>query len=317
MIWAKRGAAVVVAAGLIVGAVLIRTEVIEGDDGGTPDVEEATTLVCLTELKPLCDAVASNSGIAVRIESATDTSDAWSGAGQTPPEVWLTVAPLPEVVARERSRAGLSPLDLTNDTLGSSQLVVAVPNAKAQALTTECGSTLDWRCIGDAAGSPWSELGGPGGSAVRPAFGSLDSAVGQLGVTQAVLGYFGNAPIDPSDTGLITWARALDRAVSPSALSGGTPIATVQVRDSALDVAVGFDAEIANARRDRLTVLYAAPMVRVDLVLTAPAGVRAPGGVLATLRAAAAEHSWGTSAEGAALTADEVAQAIRLWEELT
>jgi hypothetical protein len=312
MIWAKRGAAVVVAAGLIVGAVVIRNEVIEGGDGDdTPDAAEATTLVCLTELKPLCDAAsARHPELAVRIESAARTADTWSSAARSPAEVWLTVAPLPDTITAERGRTRLSPLDLTVDTLGSSQLVVAVPNAKAEALAAQCGSPLEWRCVGEVAGTPWPELGGPAGSIVRPAFAPPESAVGQLG-------YFGNAPVDPIDPGLITWARALDRAVSPSALSGGTPIATVQVRDSALDVAVGFDAEISNARRDRLTVLYAAPMVRVDLVLATPAGMRLPSAVRVTLAEAATGIGWGSSVAGSALTADQVAQATQLWEDLT
>lgn len=317
MIWAKRLGAVVVAAGLIVAAVLVRNEVIEGDDSGTPDADAATTLVCPTEFRTLCEAVAAeHPDLTLRVEPAATTSEAWARAERAPREVWLTVAPLPDIVTAERSRARLAPFDLTTETLGSSQLVVAVPNAKAQALTVACGDPLGWRCIGDTAGTQWSDLDGPAGSAVRPAFAPLDSAVGQLGVTQAVVGYFGNAPVDPGDPGLIPWARRLARAVSAGALSGGTPIATVQVRDSALDVAVGFDAEIANARRDRLTVLYAAPMVRVDLVLATPGGVRVAGDVLATLNAAAAEHGWGASARGETLTAEQVAQATRLWEEL-
>src|SRR5688500_12329615 len=100
MIWAKRGAAVVVAAGLVVGAVLVRNEVIEGDDSDAPDTDTATTLVCLTELRSLCDAVAAaHPDLTVRVEPAAITSDAWSVAEQSPDELWLTLAPLPDLVA--------------------------------------------------------------------------------------------------------------------------------------------------------------------------------------------------------------------------
>lgn len=318
MIWAKRLLAVVVAAGLIVAAVVIRNEVIDGDDPDSADPDPATTLVCLSELAGICDAVrAGRLGIGVRVETAAATTRAWTADDQRPDEVWLTVAPLPDLVAAERQRLRLDPLDLGADTVGASQLVVAVPNAKADALATECdaGGDLDWRCIGNLTGTPWSDLGGPPGSSVRPAFAPLDTAVGQLGVTQAVLGYFANAPIDAGDPGLITWARRLARAVAASALSGGTPVATVQVRDSALDVAVGFDAEIANARRDRLTVLYAAPMTRVDLVLATPRGVTAPGAVVAAIERAAADAGWTANVPGTPLTADQVAQAVSVWSQ--
>lgn len=318
MIWAKRLLAVVAAAGLIVGAIVIRNEVIDGDNADSSDPDTATTLVCLTELAAICDALRNAQlAIDVRVESAAATASAWTAGDARPNEAWLTVAPLPDLVTAERQRLRLDPLDLGADTLGASQLVVAVPNAKAAALVAACDESgmLDWRCIGEVTSAPWSDIDGPAGSNVRPAFGPLDTAVGQLGVTQAVLGYFANAPVDAGDPGLITWARRLARAVAPSALSGGTPIATVQVRDSALDVAVGFDAEIANARRERLTVLYAAPMTRVDLVLATPDGVSVPSSVVTAIESAATEAGWKSTAPGTPLTAAQVAQATNVWSE--
>lgn len=317
MIWAKRLLAVAVAAGLIVGAVAIRSAVFDGDDDST-EPNRATTLVCLTELATICDAVrAAKLGINVRVESADATSRAWTSADERPNEAWLTVGPFPDLVSRERARLRHEPLELSTKSLGASQLIVAVPNAKADALAAECSENggLAWRCIGDATGKPWTALGAPFDTTVRPAFAPLSTAVGQLGVTQAVLGYFADAPVDAGDPGLITWARRLARAVAPTALSGGTPVATVQVRDSALDVAVGFDAEIAKARRDRLTVLYAAPMTRVDLVLATPGGVSAPGTAVTALEQAAREAGWVASAPGTPLTAEQVSSAITLWRE--
>ena len=317
MVWVKRLLALAAAAGMIVGAIVVRSEVIEGDDDG-PGTTTATTLVCIAELRAVCDAVAAeHGGLRVRVEQAAATSRAWGRAADRPDEAWLTVAPLPELVDAERSRQRLTALALTVDTIGATQLVVAVPNAKAAALAGACGEPLDWRCIGDAAGTPWTELAGPAAGSVRPAFGSLDSAVGQLGVAQAVLGFFGAAPVDPGDPGLITWGRRLSRAVAASALSGGTPIGTVQVRDSALDVAVGFDAEIAKARRDRLTVLYAAPMTRVDLVLATPAGVSVSGDVRATLTSTARELGGAATVPGEPLAGEHVAQATHIWDDLT
>ncbi|HWL45301.1 MAG TPA: hypothetical protein VNQ73_20320 [Ilumatobacter sp.] len=320
MIWAKRLAAVVVAAGLIVAAVLVRSNVIDGDDGGSRSSgREATALICLTELKALCDAVAAaQPGVTVRIQSAAATAAAWNTATEQPDAVWLTVGPFPELVEAERARRRLQPLTITSTTVGASQLVVAVPTGdKVAALAAACGTTLRWACIGDAAGKPWSDLDSPAQGTVRPAFAPLNTAVGQLSVTQAILGYFGDRPIDAGDPGFISWVRRSARAVPATSLSGGTPIATIQVRSSSLDVAVGFDAEIANAQRGQLSVLYAAPMTRVDLVLAAPGGVNTSGRLADAVRTAAATHGWGATATGTVLTADQVAQAAQLWSELT
>lgn len=319
MVWAKRLLAVALAAGLIVGAVVIRNELIDGDDSpDSPDV--ATTLVCITELRAVCEAVADRTtGLTTRIEPAATTTAAWTGADATPNEMWLTVAPLPDLVGDNRSRNGDASLDIAAETVASTDIVVAAPNTKATTLAATCGEpTLDWRCIGDATGSPWDQFGGPAGSTVRPAFASTESAVGQLTIAQAVAGFFGNAPVDAGDPAFITWVRRLARAVSPSALSGGTPIGTVQVRDSALDVAAGLDAEIADARRDRLTVLYAAPMTSVDLVVATPAGVSAPNAIVDDLADTAAAAGWtGGSSSATSLTAAQVAQATSIWEDLT
>lgn len=318
MVWAKRLLAVVAAAGLIVAALVIRNKVIEDDDSGTRDPDAASTLVCVTELRALCDAAgAAVPGLRIRVEPAARTASAWASTRERPDEAWLTLAPLPDLVATERARARLADLALDSELVGSSPLVVAVPNAKATALSGACGAPLDWRCVSDLAGNPWAGIDGPGNGTIKPAFGPLDSAVGQLGVTQAVRGYFGDAPVDPGDIGLITWVRSLANAVNATALSGGTPIGTVQVRDSAVDVAVGIDAEITNAGRDKLTTLYAAPMTRVDLVLATPDGVGVSATLTDAIISAAESAAWqpGTSAEGEPLTAEQVAQATRLWRD--
>lgn len=318
MIWAKRALAVIAAAGLIVAAVVIRNEVI-ADDTESTDAQDATTLVCVTELRAICEAVAGElDGVTLRVADAAATTETWATADEAPREVWLTVAPFPDLVTSQRTQLRRPSLEIGVEQLAASALVVAVPNPKAAALTGECGEPLGWRCIGELAGSRWADIEGPAGPAVvKPAFAPLDTAVGQLGVAQAIGGYFGAAPVDATDPGLITWARRLAGAVNAGALSGGTPIGTVQVRDSAVDVAVGFDAEITNAGRDRLTVLYADPMTRVDLVLAAPGRVGIPTALSEALTTAANTAGWKHAAEvpGESLTAERVAAATQLWSD--
>jgi hypothetical protein len=319
MIWAKRGAAVVVAAGLIVGAVLIRTEVIEGDDGGTPDVADATTLVCLTELKPLCDAIASNSDVTVEHLDVgggiSEFAELESGS-EAARRMWLTIAPFPDIVEQARAGARDEPLGFDSQAVASSDLVLALPSDKHSLLELACDDPVDWRCLGDAAGKPWDRLVPEGGGTgnVRPAFSSIATAVGRLAVAAALGDYFGDRPIDPLDPEGILWLRRLVNVVPASALSSGSPITALRQRRG-LDVAVGVHAELGNPRDTSFDTIYAGEMARVDVVLAVPDGVSAPSRLVTQLTEACTAAGWSDpgAAVGTVLPANTVSAATQAW----
>lgn len=322
MIWAKRGAAVVVAAGLIVGAVLIRTEVIEGDDGGTPDVAEATTLVCLTELRPLCEAVASNSGVTVEHLDAGDSISEFAALEAGPHDgqrMLLTLAPFPEIVEQTRVAARDEPLAFDSHVVATSDLVLALPSDKHSLLALACGDPVDWRCLGDAAGRPWDQLVPEGGGtgSVRPAFPSIETAAGRLAVAAALGGYFGDRPIDPLDPEGILWLRRLVSVVPASTLSSGSPITALRQRRG-LDVAAGVHAELGNPRDTSFDTIYAGEMARVDVVLAVPDGISAPSRLLTQLTEAALAAGWADpgTAVGTVLPANTVSAATQAWSSI-
>lgn len=288
---AKRLLAVLVAAGLIVAAVLIRGQVIDGDD--EPASAEPTTLVCAPDLASLCNAAASTPGLTTRT-----ASDATMPLASD--EVWLTLAPLPDAVE-----------GYTSEVLASSPLALVLVPDEAEQLRVACPE-LDWSCIGAQAGRPWAS----GDGAVRPGVAPIDTAIGQVSVAAVVRGFFANTSIDTTDPAWIPWSRRLSNVVGTISLSGGTPIGTIQVRQSALDVAIGAEAELATTRRDQFTVLYAAPMTRVDLVLAAPDGVDVPDGLVAALSSAAIEAGWEQSAEGQPPSATDLLAAVAAWGAL-
>lgn len=304
---AKRLAAVVAAAALIVAAVLIRTNVL--DDDGSEEVRAASTLVCLTELQALCRQVP---GVRVRIEDATATTDAWQTAEQTPDEVWLTFQPLPEAIEIRRSAARRDRLRLSDSSIAASQLALVVPAGNAPLLQSAC-PTLTWICIGQHAGQPWQGASG----SVRPAFAPLNTGIGQVSVTAAVMGFFGDRRIDATDPDWITWSRGLRRVSEQAQLTGRTPIGTIQVRASALDVAIGAEAELANEQRGKFEVLYPYGMTRLEIVLTAPDGRRAPDGVLDELRSRAENAGWSnvTDVTGTDVNANDVIAATAAWSQ--
>jgi hypothetical protein len=320
MMWAKRLLAVAAALGLIAGALVVRDRWID-DDASAGD-GDAATLVCLDELRAICDAVAAeHTDLTVITASAADAMSELSGIDDDADQVWLTFAPLPEVVERGRAAARREPLGFTAHEIAASSLALVVPTDRAAMLEAHC-APLTWACVGETAGQPWETIGGQAAwREVRPAFAPLSTGVGQLGVASAVRGFFGDTPITADDPQFITWARRLGRAVESSSLSSATAVATIQVRRSLLDVAVGAEAELAIAQRDQLATLYAAPMTRIDVVLAVPDGVAIPGRLAADLRTAALDAGWqgpGTAGLGdAIISADDLIVATQLWEDLS
>jgi hypothetical protein len=108
-------------------------------------------------------------------------------------------------------------------------------------------------------------------------------------------------------------------AVGASSLSAGTPLATMAIRSSALDVAATTDAELAMVGGDRFSANYPEPSMWVQAVVAAPDGTAVPDDVVATVTAAMTEAGW--DPPGAAmqpLPGPTTMLALRaLWQEST
>jgi hypothetical protein len=287
---ARRLATAVVAVALIVGAFLIRRNVIEGDDdadaGDGP--EPASELVCLTELANVCNALAdANDELEITVEDAGETLDRLADGEAVP--LWLTVEPFPAIDGSLRA----------GDVLAASQLTVGTKDGHDEVLAGDCESTALWRCIGDAVGEAWGDLGDSGGSGtVQPSVGDVDrSATALASFADAVAGYFGTAQVstvDLQDPAFLAWVRPLVRAVPLSALSGGTPLDTMLTRRSAVNVAATSDAEISalGAPGAEVERSYPEPSMWLQAVLAAPAGVDVPEGLAAEAAAALRAKGW-------------------------
>jgi hypothetical protein len=138
-----------------------------------------------------------------------------------------------------------------------------------------------WRCIGESAGMPWSELGGePSWGTVRPAFGDVeDSALALGSFAAAVAGYLGDVDVSRSrweaaGTDFISWQRRLIETASGVSLSGGSALGTMATRPSALDIAAtaGFELAALDAAGERFASNYPAPEMWLQAVLAAPGG---------------------------------------------
>jgi hypothetical protein len=306
---ARRVATIVVAVGLIVGAFLIRRNVIEGgDDDSDPgdQPEPASAMVCLTELSDVCAAIQQEQpDLAITVEDARATLDRLT-AGEDG-SLWLTFEPFP----------AMSGSLVAGQPLAASKLAVATRPTHTAALHAQCPDQPLWRCIGDIAGDDWSD----GSGQVAPSVGDAGSSAAALAsFAAAVAGYFGTptfGAIELEDPSFLAWVGPLTEAMPTS---GQTPAETMIARPSAVNIAGTSDAEITtlDAPGDRTDSSYPEPSMWLQAVLAAPAGVEIPRDLSADAAAALLATGWDHPAVAAQpLPSATTMVALRtLWEQV-
>lgn len=244
----SRAVAVVVAIGLIVGAVVVRNVVIDGEDaggGGRPASE--LVIVCATDLRAACDDLDGD----VRVEDAEFTATALA-SGADDIDVWVAPAPWIGIVEDGRTRAGRAPLFTTTTPVARSQLVVVGP--------VELDG-CDWRCIGDRAGADL-DLG------ARP----FTSGIGTLHLGALASGFFGSDSFAANDfdTTFTAWLAALVDGTTTTP----QPVTRLLQSQAFFDAALSYEAEAkpvfdaaSEDRRAGLAVAYPRPMAFVDAVV--------------------------------------------------
>ncbi|MBI2703832.1 MAG: hypothetical protein HYX32_00865 [Actinobacteria bacterium] len=291
----RRALAVLAVVVLLAMALFIRGRVQETRQTAADEKAKAT-LYCAEELKPVCDELkASDRNLTVVTEPATATL-----AKITAPDFsrststidgWLAPQPFVDAANEARARAGLDPLFTTPSRVLARSPVVMVGWAdRLRALAGACGGQVSWKCLGERAGARWTDLGGQEQwGDLRPVVPApATSATGQLTAGEAAASYFGNSAFasnDFADRGFREWMGRLARASSGVSLSKPTPLDQLLFAGpSSLDVAGAIEAQagpsVASSRdKDRLTILYPAPMATADVVL-APISGSEPGGRL-------------------------------------
>ena len=332
----KRIGAVVVAVALVAGALLVRRTVLDDDDdtisGGTvvttqPAAVISGELLCITELAALCAGLrAEFPELTVTVEDAGATLDALAALPDdaTRP-LWVTIQPFPAMVDELRVASGDEPFGAITEPVGASRLAVATQTGRAGVLSATCADRPLWACVGEDAGAPWTDLGGDAAwGRVRPALGDVDGqAIALASFAVAVAGYVGRPDIRSSDwrddPAFAPWLRRLAGAVSLSSLSSITPLATMERRPSALDIAATSDAEVAAVGGELFDVNYPEPSMWVEAVVAVPEGTSAPEGLTAALTAALSASGWDPPASAAQpLPGPTTMLALRgQWQEVT
>jgi len=287
----KRLVAVLVAIGLVAGAIVLRRS-LDGGTSGDADVsgDGTTTVICGSDLRRVCDELAAQSpSVQFRIEDEAVTAERLSDPQVTALDAdgWLSAGPWAAIVADNRAAAGAPPLDLgaPSGVLGRSPAVIAAADDRAAALEGACPGGVTWACVGGFAGRPWTEAGGqPSWGAVRPGLAPPATGSGLVVWSQAVSSQTAAnglpaiwARNDLDDPVVSTWFDQLAGQAKRAGAAANDPLARFLVAPAtfgavgALESAAGPAVARAAGRSDT-RLLYPEPVVSADVTLTPAAG---------------------------------------------
>ena len=276
----KRAVALVVAIGLVVGAVFVRRAL---DDGGTGDGADgrggsSRVVICATEVASACEAERRDGGVfdgwRVDDEEPGTTAARLSEQKATDDSVWVVPQVWVEVVASNRAAAGLSPLPAASKSIARVGLAAVVPRDRAKALTERCGEQWSPSCVAEVAGQPWAAIGGSTTwGAIQIGLGSRDRTGWLLSAVSATAGRVGRTDFASNDLdaddGFDSWFEQFTAAP----VSGrGNPVVTMLSAPGTYGVAYDLRlASVALAEQRGFAVRDAAPSdqpsVTADLVV--------------------------------------------------
>jgi hypothetical protein len=326
----SRVLALVVAAGLVVGALAITGRL--GGDGVAVTLGGAAsgTIVCVPEVAQACRELAQegDGDLTVRIEEAGVTLDALGSSAPPDIDAWVTLQPWPQMARDRRQRANLSPLVGSETVAGASHMVLAAWQERADVLARTC-DPVTWRCVGEVADRTWGDLGGPETwGPVKPGHGDpTRSASGLLALHQAVasrIGTPGYTTRDLDDPAFFGWFSNLQRAVPDFRPASGSPLlAMVQFGPASYDLVGAVEAEVlglqerAGGRAGSLVILPGDPETPVEVVVVGIGGGDAVAeGVAEGIRGALGGWWQVTEGAGVAPSAGALEALRREWSEV-
>lgn len=273
----RRLVALLAALTMIGVAVWLRTQFIDSD--GTGADPTVLRLRCGTDLENVCRHLGEQDpSIEVSIADEGATADALAEQGAAADfDAWLVVGPWAAIVADDRHQAGLDEpvLGDPSGVLARSPVTLVGPKDRMDALATHCGGTVNWTCLGDASGQPWSALGGQQAWGVLKAgLAAPSSGSGLVALDQAVASEAGRTDWGTADLDdMSAWFTALvaDAHVDPD------PLTVLLTRPGTVSVVAPLEQRSvptlrSHAQGSPYSLLYPEPMVTADVTLVPAAG---------------------------------------------
>lgn len=188
----KQLGAVVAAVLMILVALAIRERLDDNGSDGGDTASGPVRVVCITELTEACSSL---KDVEVTIEDASLTAKKIV-AGTADIDAWVTFDPWPAMtnVLANRDVADTAARVVRSD------LVTAMVKDRAEQFAPTCGGTVNWRCLGDAIGKQWAEVGGDvAWGEVKAGIPRLTTASGTILLGGAAVDYFGRTDFATND----------------------------------------------------------------------------------------------------------------------
>jgi hypothetical protein len=270
---ARRLLALAAAVAMVAGALAVRARL---DD---KKVSRNTTLrlLCAPELADACEAFAAKADakVIVTVEDAGKTADRLISAKSWGFEGWLTPGPFAPIVGEARRAVGQPLLGGKVYTpIATTRVGLGMWKDRAAALAAFCKKpVVDWKCLGEAAGRHWRDVGG------RPEWGDVKvglpdpktTASGLLILGAATTSFFGTSDLSSTDlqdndafgAWLLSLANAdVDADVGRMLAAGPALVDAVGVIEQAAAPVI-----TGSARGKDATVIYPSPVVTAGVVL--------------------------------------------------
>ncbi|MEZ5237540.1 MAG: hypothetical protein R2716_00750 [Microthrixaceae bacterium] len=279
----KRLIALLAAIAMVLTAVLVRG--LLDDDSGSGSVEgseggdEGLELICGPELVAACNTLASEAGgvkVTQQPEQETAAAIATGELELAAGTAWLAAGDWPAITAAGDPGSAGSAIGglIASEVLARSPAVMVARTDRMDVVTEHCGEP-DWACVGSAAGTSWTELGGPvGWGRVEVALPDTATGSGMTTTSQAVASEVGSSDFATNDLDDPTYSRWIDQLAEASAANASSTSPLVQfvtvpfslsVVGALESEAIGELADVATA--EELTVVAPAPVATADVRL--------------------------------------------------
>lgn len=265
----KRVAALLLAVGMVVGAVVIRDR-LNGDPSASGGGSGTFRLQCATELVDVCDSLAEGrDDLVVTGEDPGITTDRLSAlaVGLDPGfDAWLVDGPWPQIVADNRSFAGLDDkvLGTSSAVLARSPALIVGLTARRAELESACGSTITWKCIGEQPATT-QRVGLP----------TPERGDGLAVLAEATASYFGTTDYssgDFEDPGFSGWFNQLTGLSTQTSIGSQAPLERALAASGTFSIVGALESQSARLLRGTYVTTYPEPMVTADVVLSPAVG---------------------------------------------
>lgn len=269
----KRLLALVVALGLVAGAVVLR-QWMDGDElpaFARPSDDEPFRLTCATELANVCEQLRDDDAqLRVLVEDAGATSDRLSALDTDADpgfDAWLVAGPWGPITEDNRAFRGVrgEVLGESSRVLARSPAVLVSSAAGRDALAQDCEPKLSWRCVGQA------------GAGVSVGMPDPDRGDGLTVLAAAAASFFDAtdyAANDFTEPGFTAWFDRVTRLSAQTSLGRQSPLEAALTRQGLFNVVGALEAQSTRLLADRpgWATTYPLPVVTADVTLLPPLG---------------------------------------------